>query len=228
MPDSQRPGGVQHPVGRVQCVPSLRGHVDVAMHAFQFAGSRTAQQRMAGRMGRAETAAFGLVRVGDQGSYRLVDLHACTVADRSRSMTADPALCTQRCVLGVLWITRLRRHDGRNRRIWSGTCGQPPSRRRHPAVDGIRSRLLRAIGPRRRPTASNRRTRFRAPRAAAQNETALDTIDLSDETRLPCVRTAAQAPDRAAGTACWAIQQCMATAAAAPALIERTEPNWEM
>lgn len=26
----------------------------------------------------------------------------------------------------------------------------------------------------------------------------------------------------------WAIQQCMATAAAAPALMERTEPNWEM
>lgn len=27
---------------------------------------------------------------------------------------------------------------------------------------------------------------------------------------------------------CWEIQPCIATAAAAPALIERTEPNWEM
>lgn len=30
------------------------------------------------------------------------------------------------------------------------------------------------------------------------------------------------------GAACWAIQACMETAAAAPALMERTEPNWEM
>ena len=33
---------------------------------------------------------------------------------------------------------------------------------------------------------------------------------------------------QAAVAACWAIHACMATAAAAPALMDRTEPNWEM
>ncbi|BEK83749.1 hypothetical protein B19861_16910 [Bifidobacterium adolescentis] len=46
--------------------------------------------------------------------------------------------------------------------------------------------------------------------------------------RLTAFLAACRWRDQACGAACWAIQACMETAAAAPALMERTEPNWEM
>ena len=55
---------------------------------------------------------------------------------------------------------------------------------------------------------------------------ALDTRGVVTDDGAPrqCRRPAS--PQRMA--ACWAIQACMVTAAAAPALMDRTEPNWEM